>query len=1022
MADIAIVPSRSRAYTRGRPLLLLSALLAVFAGSCRDTGAPLQPVGGVARLALVPQFGSYVGMVEPISLIRATVSAGGVIIHTQDFSVAPGADAWDLTLEVPLTGVSATQAVVTLVLIHIADDGAEVPQFSGRQTVSLSPGAPPAPTAVTLYQGGPENLEVTGVSIVTGVPTLIEGETAAAQASASGGGGATPQVFWSSANPAIATVSPEGDITAVLPGATTIIAQAGAHSAAFALTVTPRPTSIGFGSAGLVLDALGAVGTLSVEVRDPRGDVIPGAPLTFELATPGVAEHIGGGHFRAIANGLSDIVVSSQQLPAVQAVTTVEVAQIAVRLTVTPPSAQADGLGQTVQFTATGVDANENEVPASGFTWSSSDESKATVDGDGVATAVENGTAVITASRDGASATATFTVQRQARSVEVTPPTVTLEALGATAQLEAEVRDGNGQPMDVPVAWSSSNTGVATVSATGLVTAVSNETVTITATGPGGVRGTAEVTVRQVPVSLELDPATATLTAIGATQTFVPRGEDANGHAVTVGAFTWESSDPSKVTVDQNGVATAVAEGEAIVITARSGSIAGSATVDVDQRAARVVVTPEHALLDARGATQEFTAVAYDARNNLIPDAAPAWRPLNPAVASVNAASGVATALGEGSSGIVAQVDNATGSALLEVRQEAVSLTVTPTEVTADAGTDVQFEARLEDRLGSSIGGRTMAWTSSDTRVATVDASGLAHALSEGITGITVAAEGLSASATLMVEGQGGQAPGIFQDIISHCTYHPIGIAFDGTYYYIAEGGSPNMCIRRYTHDGTFVDQKTFPPDFRGLHYVPATGKLVTRTFNGALWEVDYAAGTAAQITSYNPVPSSPREASQNSPAADPDGETFWVRLGGQVQRRSIADNSILISFQVTDQGTRVESVAVSADEVFVPNGHGVDIYTKAGSFVKSVQLSASTTLWDGFGWGVSLSGDRVMYAIDSFETVRIEPLGGGAFTEFDNVRANDHVEPGARPRRSAAGDDSTKAEERAIPPAKGSQ
>ena len=83
----------------------------------------------------------------------------------------------------------------------------------------------------------------------------------------------------------------------------------------------------------------------------------------------------------------------------------------------------------------------------------------------------------------------------RATTVEVTPATVELTALGETVQLTAHVRDQNGQAMaGAAVAWSSGDASVATVDASGLATAAGNGTVTITATS-GSASGTATMTV-----------------------------------------------------------------------------------------------------------------------------------------------------------------------------------------------------------------------------------------------------------------------------------------------------------------------------------------------------------------------------------------------------------------------------------------------------------------------------------------------------------------------------------------------
>ena len=96
----------------------------------------------------------------------------------------------------------------------------------------------------------------------------------------------------------------------------------------------------------------------------------------------------------------------------------------------------------------------------------------------------------------------------RATTVTVSPATTALNALGATEQLTAEVRDQNGQVIaGASVTWASSSAAVAPVSASGLVTAAGNGTATITATA-GGVSGTATVTMaRQASGSTETDRA-----------------------------------------------------------------------------------------------------------------------------------------------------------------------------------------------------------------------------------------------------------------------------------------------------------------------------------------------------------------------------------------------------------------------------------------------------------------------------------------------------------------------------------
>jgi uncharacterized protein YjdB len=103
-------------------------------------------------------------------------------------------------------------------------------------------------------------------------------------------------------------------------------------------------------------------------------------------------------------------------------------------------------------------------------------------------------------------------------SVVVTPETHTFTTLGSTLQLAAEARDAGDNPVTgVTFDWSSSDEGVATVDNTGLVTAVSNGTATITATASGGAADSAEITVNQPPPTIDATAAgTTTATSVPA--------------------------------------------------------------------------------------------------------------------------------------------------------------------------------------------------------------------------------------------------------------------------------------------------------------------------------------------------------------------------------------------------------------------------------------------------------------------------------------------------------------------------
>ncbi len=167
----------------------------------------------------------------------------------------------------------------------------------------------------------------------------------------------------------------------------------------------------------------------------------------------------------------------------------------------------------------------------------------------------------------------------RATAITVTPAAATLKALANSVQLSAEVRDQHGTAMaGAAVAWQSAVTEVATVDATGLVTATGNGTATITATA-GGASGSAAVTVDQEVTGIEVLPAGGKVSA-GDTLRVTAKARDANGFTVPDREYTWTSSDTDIATVDGSGLVSGIAEG-AVLITAARANVEGGTVVTI---------------------------------------------------------------------------------------------------------------------------------------------------------------------------------------------------------------------------------------------------------------------------------------------------------------------------------------------------------------------------------------------------------------------------------------------------------
>lgn len=202
-------------------------------------------------------------------------------------------------------------------------------------------------------------------------------------------------------------------------------------------------------------------------------------------------------------------------------------------------------VGGTVSLNATVRDEDGVVLAASGLSWSGSNVSVATVTASGLVTGVAPGTVTITAQAGlAASGTASVTVLAGVVSVDVLPTTGSLSP-GQTLQLTATPRDAGDQPvLGASVTWSSSNNLVATVSSTGLVTAVRDGMATITAQSEG-VTGTASISVTTVNVRLSVENQLASSVDISTGGVFLGRIAPAGGQSFVVAQpdtlrLTWD--------------------------------------------------------------------------------------------------------------------------------------------------------------------------------------------------------------------------------------------------------------------------------------------------------------------------------------------------------------------------------------------------------------------------------------------------------------------------------------------------
>ena len=166
-------------------------------------------------------------------------------------------------------------------------------------------------------------------------------------------------------------------------------------------------------------------------------------------------------------------------------------------------------------------------------------------------------------------------------SITLSPVAATLTAVGETLQLTATLLDQEGKVIaDAGVSWTSTNASVVKVDANGLVTAVQNGYVQITAAS-GGVNATVSIIVAQASSRIEILPVSPTLSAPGETVQLANAVYDGNGEVIPGAGVLWSSADHAVATVSANGLLTAVGNGST-GITASSGDVSETITVTVE--------------------------------------------------------------------------------------------------------------------------------------------------------------------------------------------------------------------------------------------------------------------------------------------------------------------------------------------------------------------------------------------------------------------------------------------------------
>ena len=437
---------------------------------------------------------------------------------------------------------------------------------------------------------------------------------------------------------------------------------------------------------------------------------------------------------------------------------------------ITPVNPQV-AAGMKAQLTATAVmsDNTHKDITAKAA-WASSNPSAATISNsggsNGLVTALSAGGTTISASTAGvASQTKLAVTAALLMSIEVTPPTPSV-AKGTSVQFSATgvFSDHSTQNLTSQVTWTSSDASIATVSSaagsSGLAMGTGVGSVHINARLNGVASPSVSLTVTAATlVSIQVTPPSPSLPK-GLTQQFTATGiYSDNSTQDLTSTVAWSSSDSTIASISNapgsNGLASAAGFGSASISASLGSVTSPGATLTVTSATLSAIqVTPPNPSL-ANGLTQQFTALGvYSDNSKQDLTSIVTWSSANSAVVTVsNAAgsSGLATAVGVGSSSITASSGSVVSAAatLTVTPATLVSIQITPPTASIANGLTQQFIATgvYTDNSTQDLT-QAATWSSSVPAVATISNAaptiGLASAADIGTTSIDATFNGVS--------------------------------------------------------------------------------------------------------------------------------------------------------------------------------------------------------------------------------------------------------------------------------------
>ncbi|MDE6253427.1 MAG: Ig-like domain-containing protein [Lachnospiraceae bacterium] len=586
--------------------------------------------------------------------------------------------------------------------------------------------------------------------VITTIPVLNVGDTATLKTNVADE--YSSQVSWNCSDTSVVEITQDGTIRAKRSGTAKIYATIankelfGTNTAQYAEVTVTVIDAFAISKSEVSVQAGSSV-DLSALVTDTDASV-KWETSDANIAAIAVSQ---SDPFKAVVSGIKKgtaVITATQTVDGInkKAQCIVTVTEPVQNITVYPTSINVDkgaSYPLTVRFTP---ELPDNRT----IKWESSDTTVATVDQDGIVKGVGGGSAVIWVITEDGIKVASCDVYVRVPVTGVTlSETKIEESLNAgTHQLTAAVTPG-GPGVNTNVEWavSPSDGSIITIDKTGLIKYVAPGNATVIAkTEDGGYMATCQVEVLKPVSSVSLDYKDIRLKV---DDTFRLSAEVL---PVTASDRTvkWESSDNSIITVDNNGLVSARKPGSAaILVRTNDGGLTAMCNVKVYQPV--TIVTISNTELSIRKGTTAWlnaTALPSNADDRTIK-----WSSSDTEIATVNAATGMITAVEAGTCTIIAtnEASGVTAKCILTVTQPITDITLNVSRKTIMKDDQFALTPTIKPEDAEN---KNVTYTSSNTNVATVDGNGVVTGKQGGQSVIvaTTQERGLTASCLVTVQ------------------------------------------------------------------------------------------------------------------------------------------------------------------------------------------------------------------------------------------------------------------------------